>query len=91
MTEHFQGGEYGPELIDLMGTALDRAWDELRSKMEDVELARLVMAGAIIDKVDAGVRDRDDLVSAAISALKTAARLSDGDLAAIERNWPNRK
>ncbi len=87
MTDHFPHGEYGPELVALMGRALDRAWAAVRTKIVDTELARLVLASAIIDKVDAGVREHDDLVGAAISALTATSRLSGVDLGALERNW----
>jgi hypothetical protein len=86
-------GEYGPELIALMGKALDCAWLRVKSKAADVELARLVMASAIIDGVDAGVREHDDLVGAAISALSSALRLAGGEVdpSAIELSRRLRK
>ncbi len=91
MTEPFHLGEYGPELVGLMGDALDRAWKVVRPKVSDAQLGRLVMASAIIDKVDAGARERDALVEAAISALTAAARLSGVDLDEIELHWRSRR
>jgi hypothetical protein len=78
VTESFVRGEYGPELILLMSHALDTAWDQVGKNNADAELARLVMASAIIDNVDLGVRGEDELVTAAIAALSAATRLSRG-------------
>jgi hypothetical protein len=71
-------GEYGPDLVKLMSEALDAAWDKVRLEPKDAELARLIMAGAIIEQVDAGVRRRDQLVAYATSVLAAAATLSAG-------------
>jgi len=71
MQDLFNGG-YGPELIKLMTQALDSAWRKSSGVSKDVELARLVMANAIIDEVDAGVRAHEALVASARNALMTA-------------------
>jgi hypothetical protein len=71
-------GEYGPELLKLMSEALDTAWAHVRLTPRDAELARLIMAGAIIEQVDAGVRAHDRLVAYATSVLTAAATLSGG-------------
>ena len=71
--------EYGPELVVLMGDALDSAWQEATASTQDAELARLVMASAILDKVDAGVRESQQLVMAAVAALRAAISVSRGD------------
>ena len=65
-------GEYGPELLALMGAALESAWAGVNGRIRDADLARLLMAGAIIERVDEGVRELDDLVSAATQALAAA-------------------
>ena len=56
-------GEYGPEAIALMGASLERAWELVKGTVRDVDLARLIMAGAIIDRVDEGVLDPGDLAA----------------------------
>jgi hypothetical protein len=63
---------YGPELIKLMTQALDSAWRQSSGLSKDVELARLVMANAIIEEVDAGVRAREALTASARNALMAA-------------------
>jgi hypothetical protein len=68
--------EYGPELVQLMSEALESAWGQTSDLALDVELGRLVMAGAIIDQVDLGVRRREELVAVARKALDAAALLS---------------
>jgi hypothetical protein len=69
-------GEYGPELLKLMSEALDAAWLRVRLTPKDADLARLIMAGAIFEQVDAGVRAHDRLVAYATSVLAAAATLS---------------
>lgn len=68
--------EYGPELVQLMSEALESAWRQASHLAQDAELGRLVMAGAIIDQVDLGVRSLEDLVAMARKALDAATRLS---------------
>jgi hypothetical protein len=72
--------DYGPELIEIMGRALDSASAQATHLGGDAELARLVMASAIIDEVDAGVRTHDLLVLAALDALRLATTLSRSNL-----------
>ncbi len=47
VVEIIRYGEYGPDLVELMGNALDQAWERVQPKAIDAELARLVMASAI--------------------------------------------
>jgi hypothetical protein len=75
----FAQGEYGPELVRLMTEALESAWRQAPTLVEDVELGRLVMASAIIEQVDLGVRNHDELVSIAGKALAAALRVSYGE------------
>jgi len=75
MQELFNRG-YGPELIKLMTQALESAWRQSSGLSKDVELARLVMANAIIEEVDAGVRAHEVLVVSARNALLAAMSVS---------------
>jgi hypothetical protein len=77
-------GEYSPELIAIMADALKVAWGRLEGAVSDAELARLVMASAIIEQVDAGIRLREELVTRATSALTAAVGLSRGD---VQTRW----
>lgn len=62
-----------------MTDALDCAWERaLGSSSQDGELGRLIMASAIIEQVDLGVRVHEELVRKATAALAAAARLSPG-------------
>ena len=79
----FAQGEYGPELVRLMTEALESAWRQVRPLVKDVELGRLVLASAIIEQVDLGVRVHEDLVATARKALEAAMRLSFGDAASL--------
>jgi hypothetical protein len=72
----FSPGAYGPDLVRLMTDALDGAWDRIETAPTDAELSRLVLAGAIIDEVDAGVREHGRLVAKALEALAAAVRVS---------------
>jgi hypothetical protein len=79
MLSRLTSGEYGPDLVELMSEALDSAWRQVRRPPRDAELARLIMAAAILEQVDAGVRVRDELIGGAAKALAAAARLSGGE------------
>lgn len=78
MRSRLTSGEYGPDLVALMSEALESAWRQIPKAPRDAELARLVMAGAILEQIDAGVRVRDDLIAGAANALAAATRLSGG-------------
>jgi hypothetical protein len=65
-------GVYDPEVVGLMGAALDAAWARFSPRPKDVDLARLLMASAILERVDAGVSTMDSLVEAASRALHAA-------------------
>jgi len=71
--------EYGPDLVALMSEALESAWLQVPKAPRDAELARLVMASAILEQIDAGVRVRDQLVASAANALAAAARFSGAE------------
>jgi hypothetical protein len=67
---------YDPELVKLMTDALDSAWRKIETRAESAELARLVLAGAIIDAVDGGSREREELVAKAVAALAAAVSVT---------------
>ena len=75
----FPGGAYGPELVRLMADALESAWRQARCVARDAELGRLVMASAIIEQIDLGVRRQEELAATALKALDAAMRLARGD------------
>jgi len=76
MTARVIPREYQPDLLEIMSHALHCASTQAQHFGGDAQLASLIMAGAIFDKVDAGVRDHEELVIAAVRALKVATRLS---------------
>ena len=76
MPQRFETRGYNPELVSVMKAALDSAWIKVRAAPSNMELARLVLASAIIDAVDAGVRDPKDLAARALAALAGAARIT---------------
>jgi hypothetical protein len=80
MLARFRSGEYGPELVRLMIDALESAWGQALGSPQDAELGRLIMASAIIDQVDLGVRVHEELARSATAALAAATRLSCGGL-----------
>jgi hypothetical protein len=68
MPARFRSGEYAPELVRLMIDALDSAWEQAPGPPQDAELGRLIMASAIIEQVDLGVRVHEELVCKATAA-----------------------
>lgn len=77
MPEQFEAPTYGPELARLMRDAFDEAWLKFADDVRDAHEARNLLASAIIDGVDAGVRDRDDLAARAVATLATAINIAD--------------
>jgi hypothetical protein len=65
-------GVYDPELVALMGRALEAAWEKFSPRPRDVDLARLLMAGAILERVNTGVSATDILTETAMQALHAA-------------------
>lgn len=63
-----------------MRNALEAAWAKFDPPPKDAELARLLMASAIIDAVDAGLRSEADLTEKALLAFTVAARISATNL-----------
>jgi hypothetical protein len=78
MPERFDSGIYEPQTSALMKGALDSAWTQVRRNSRDAELIRLLLAGAIIDLVDAGVDDHQMLVEGALKALDAAKKVTHG-------------
>jgi hypothetical protein len=69
MPERFNSPTYGPEFTRLMRAAFDEAWLQFADHERDAHL----LASAIIDAVDAGVRDHRELVRRAVSTLSKTA------------------
>jgi hypothetical protein len=72
MPERFDSGVFGPELAKLMKDAFRDAWAKVHVAREDREAASHHIAGAIVEKVSAGVRDSDQLTAGALVALASA-------------------
>jgi hypothetical protein len=56
-------GAYDPELVKVMSDALDAAWVKFDPPPKDADLARLHLATAIIDAVEAGEREPEVLAA----------------------------
>ena len=65
-------GVYDPEMVGLMGVALDAAWAQVTPHPKDRDLARLFMASAILEKMEEGGSAADVLVETALLALQAA-------------------
>jgi hypothetical protein len=65
-------GVYDPELVALMSAALEAAWERFLPRPKDGDLARLLMASAILEKVDSGVHAEGALIESASRALLAA-------------------
>ena len=74
MPERFESGVYSPEDAKLLKDAFDEAWPRVEPVGKDRELARQLLATAVIDQVESGVRDRDEIVEVAIAMLAAAGR-----------------
>jgi hypothetical protein len=74
MPARFYSGAYGPELVETMSRAFDSAWIDFAPQPANKDLARALMATAIIEAVDLGTRDHDNLVRRATVALMTAIK-----------------
>jgi hypothetical protein len=78
MPARFDTGVYSPETAALMKKAVEIAWGKLQTPPKDAELARLLFASTIIDYVEMGVSDAEQLASYAIERLAAAQRLAEG-------------
>ena len=72
MPERFEANVFSPGANMLMKEALEAAWLKARLVKDDAELTRHFLAGAIIDQINAGARERDQIVTAALAALAVA-------------------
>jgi hypothetical protein len=74
MPSRFHSGAYDPELVKMMGDALDSAWARFNSPPKNDELAKGLMASAIIEAVEAGERLPEPLADRAERALRAAIK-----------------
>jgi hypothetical protein len=65
---------YYPQILKVMGDALDIAWKKFRPVPKNAELARTVMASAIIEAVEVGELEPATLVDKATRALRAAIK-----------------
>jgi hypothetical protein len=72
MPSRFTSGVYDPELIKLMSDALEAAWSTYDPTPKNADLARQIMATAIIESVDADERSSQVLVASAVRGLDAA-------------------
>jgi hypothetical protein len=72
MPSRFKSGVYDPELVKLMSDALEAAWSKYDPPPRNADLARQIMATAIIESVDAEERSSRALVAAAVRGLDAA-------------------
>ena len=74
MFSHLTSGVYYPEILTVMGDALDIAWKKFRPVPKNAALARTVMASAIIEAVEAGESEPATFVDRATRALRAAIK-----------------
>jgi hypothetical protein len=74
MPSRFTSGVYDPDLVKAMGEALDSAWAKFEPPPGNLELARGLMASAIIEAVEAGERAPHALAEKAERALRAAIK-----------------
>src|ERR1700722_11573079 len=72
MPERFDSGVFEPELAKLMKDAFANALAKVHVAPEDREAASHHIAGAIVEKVNAGVRDSEQLTAGAVVGLASA-------------------
>lgn len=69
MSTQFDATKFKPELVSLMREAFALARQRVELPDSEIERAHAMMAGAIIEWVGAGERDREVLASAALASL----------------------
>ena len=72
MPSRFESGVYDPEIVKTMSAALADAWARFDPPPGDVELARELLATAIIEGVEAGGIEPRKLADRAAAALRAA-------------------
>lgn len=82
MPSRFTSGAYEPERVKVMSDAFERAWGDFAPRPKNENLARSLMASAIVEAVEAGDLDHASLVRKAtvtlIKAIKIDPKLLDG-------------
>jgi hypothetical protein len=76
MPQRFESNIFSPEANKLMQGAFEAAWAKARLAGDNREATRQLLASAIIDQVNAGVRDLDQIASVALAALDVAKNAS---------------
>jgi hypothetical protein len=76
MPSRFDTGVYSPETAALMKKAIEIAWSKIQTPPKDAELVRLLFASTIIDYVEMGVSDAEQLANFAIEQLNAALRIA---------------
>jgi hypothetical protein len=76
MPERFESRAYSPETTRLMKDAFDEARLKIRIIEEDEELTRKLLASAILDQINAGVRDHEKIVAAAVATMAVARNVT---------------
>ena len=76
MPQRFEANIFSPGATRLMKEAFDAAWLKARPIERDTKLTRQLLASAIIDQVNAGALDPDQIATVALAALAVAKNLS---------------
>ena len=76
MPERFEADVFSPGANKLMRQAFEAAWQNARLIEHDAALTRQLLASVIIDQVNAGVQDQDQIVTAALAALAVARNIA---------------
>ncbi len=76
MPERFEAQVYQPETTKLMKEAFDEAWLSVKPIDHDSALTSKLLASAIVDQINAGVRDRETIVARALATVTVARNLS---------------
>jgi hypothetical protein len=76
----FASRRYGPELVSLMSAALDAAWANFDPPPRHENLARAILASAIVEAVGVGMREPGDLAQRATIALSVAIKVDPDNL-----------
>jgi hypothetical protein len=76
MPQRFEANIFSPGAAKLMQEAFEAAWQKQPSIDGNRELTRQLLASAIIDQVNAGAQDRDQIAAAALATLAVAKNIS---------------
>jgi hypothetical protein len=75
MPERFEANTFSPDETKLMKEAFAVAWPKAQFIAQEESLTRQLLASAIIDMVNVGSIDRDQIAIAAVAAVEAAARI----------------